>query len=82
MKNLTAFLIVALLAITACKKDQSKDKQDTADTSISSDSITAITKEAWIYGYPIFYNYKTIYASALNKKDRSYAGFNKLKALQ
>lgn len=79
MKNLIAFFIIALLAITACKKDQSKDKQITADTSISSDSITAITKEAWIYGYPIFYNYKTIYASALNKKDRSYAGFNKFK---
>lgn len=80
MKNLTAFLIIVLLTLNACKKDQSKDKQDTADTSISSDSITAIAKEAWIYGYPIFYNYKTIYASALNKKDRSYAGFNKFKS--
>lgn len=81
MKNLTAFLIIALLSLTACKKDQSKDNQNTVDSSsLSSDSITAIAKEAWIYGYPIFYNYKTIYASGINKEDRSFAGFNKFKS--
>ncbi|MRX70396.1 Uncharacterized conserved protein [Flavobacterium resistens] len=80
MKNLTAFLIVMLLAVTACKKDQPKDNQNIADSSASSDSITAIAKEAWIYGYPIFYNYKAIYASALNKEDRAYVGFNKFKS--
>lgn len=81
MKNLTSVLIIAFLALTACKKDQSNNKQDTTtDVSVSSDSITAIAKEAWIYGYPIFYNYKTIYASALNKTDKSYAGFNKFKS--
>lgn len=79
MKNLSTFLIVVFLALTACKKDPSKDQQNTVDSPASSDSITAIAKEAWIYGYPIFYNYKTIYASALNKGDRSYAGFNKFK---
>ncbi|WP_286971998.1 DUF1254 domain-containing protein [Flavobacterium sp. UBA4854] len=79
MKNLTAFFIVALLALTACKKEQSKDNSENANAT-STDSITAIAKEAWIYGYPIFYNYKTIYASALNKEDRAYSGFNKFKS--
>lgn len=80
MKKLTTLIIIALIALTSCKKDQSKDKQDATDTIVSSDSITAIAKEAWIYGYPIFYNYKTIYASGLSKEDRAYAGFNKFKS--
>lgn len=80
MKNLATLLLITLLMLSACKKDQSKDKQDTTDLSVSSDSITAIAKEAWIYGYPIFYNYKAIYASGINKDDKSYAGFNKFKS--
>ncbi|MFD2941330.1 DUF1254 domain-containing protein [Flavobacterium notoginsengisoli] len=80
MKNFTAFLFVCFLALTACKKDQSKEKQDISDKTPSADSITAIAKEAWIYGYPIFYNYKTIYANALDKKHAAYAGFNKFKS--
>lgn len=80
MKNLTAFIIISLLVFTGCKKNASNDKQDSTDAAVSSDSITAITKEAWIYGYPIFYNYKTIYASALNKEAKEYVGFNKFKS--
>jgi hypothetical protein len=80
MKNLTAFFIVTLLAVTACKKEPSKDNQETANA-LSTDSITAIAKEAWIYGYPIFYNYKTIYSSAINKEAKEYSGFNKFKSV-
>ena len=80
MKNLTSFLIISLLAFTACKKNSSNDQKESTDTAISTDSITAIAKEAWIYGYPIFYNYKTIYASAINKEAKEYAGFNKFKS--
>lgn len=80
MKKLTYFLLILFLAILACKKDHSTAKQDSTSTAVlPSDSITAIVKQAWIYGYPIFYNYKTIYASAINKSDKSYAGFNKFK---
>jgi hypothetical protein len=80
MKNLTAFFIVALLAVTACKKESSKDNQETTNE-LSPDSITAIAKEAWIYGYPVFYNYKTIYSSAINKDAKEYSGFNKFKSV-
>lgn len=80
MKKLSYFLMISLLVATACKKEYSTVEQDTkSTTALSADSITAIAKEAWIYGYPIFYNYKTIYASAINKDDKSYAGFNKFK---
>jgi len=79
MKNPIFLLIVLFLSITACKKDHSSDNKN-ADTAISSDSVTAIAKQAWIYGYPMFYNYKTIYASGLNKEDKSYAGINKFKS--
>lgn len=80
MKNLTSLLIVVFLALTSCKKDHSGENQKNTDTEASADSITTITKEAWIYGYPMFYNYKTIYASAINKQAKEYIGFNKFKS--
>jgi len=80
MKNPILLLIVLFLSVTACKKDQSADNKNATDGSISSDSITAIAKQAWIYGYPMFYNYKTIYASAIAKGAKTYVGFNKFKS--
>ncbi|WP_431241405.1 DUF1254 domain-containing protein [Flavobacterium sp. P21] len=80
MKNLTSLFVVAFLIFTSCKKDHATDNQSNADKATSTDSITAITKEAWIYGYPMFYNYKTIYSSAINKQAKEYVGFNKFKS--
>lgn len=81
MKKLFSFLIITFIVTTACKKEKSGDKV-TNDTSLSSDSITAIAKEAWIYGYPMFYNYKTIYANAVNKDAKEFVGgFNKFKSI-
>jgi len=77
MKNSVFLLIVLFISVTACKKEQSADNKNTADTTTSLDSITAIAKEAWIYGFPMFYNYKTIYANAIDKNSKVYTGFNK-----
>jgi len=81
MKKLFSYLIIAFVITTACKKEKTADTI-TADTSLSTDSITAIAKEAWIYGYPMFYNYKTIYANAVNKDAKEFiGGFNKFKSV-
>ncbi|WP_125721312.1 DUF1254 domain-containing protein [Flavobacterium ustbae] len=81
MKKITYLLSILFLAATACKKDPSKDSTATGNKAISSDSITAIAKQAWIYGYPMFYNYKTIYANAVNKDSKTFVGgFNKFKS--
>jgi len=47
---------------------------------IDPDSARAITKKAWLYGYSMFYNYKTIYLYGMNKNYSDYAGgFNRFK---
>lgn len=80
MKKITSLLIIVFFVVTACKKE-TKDSVNTSSTAIASDSITAIAKQAWIYGYPMFYNYKTIYANAVNKNLKTYVGgFNKFKS--
>lgn len=82
MKKLTSFLIVAfLIATTACKKDKAADNTSNESTTLSADSITAIAKQAWIYGYPMFYNYKTIYSSAVNKDAKEFMGYNKFRSV-
>jgi hypothetical protein len=48
--------------------------------SINPDSARTITKKAWLYGYSMFYNYKTIYLYGLDKSYTDYAGgFNRFK---
>jgi len=80
MKNSAFLLVVLFLSMASCKKNSSTDNNKTTDTATSSDSITAIAKQAWIYGYPMFYNYKTIYASAIAKESKTFVGFNKFKS--
>lgn len=79
MKKIIFLAVIVFLITTACKKETALDKTNTADNSVSPDSVTAIAKEAWIYGYPVFYNYKMIYATALNKQSGEFVGFNKFK---
>ena len=39
----------------------------------------AIAKEAFIYAYPMLFNYKTMYGGAINAADPEYGGFGKFK---
>lgn len=63
MKKITPILLTALLAILlALSCNEKKEKKETeASTELSLDSITAITKEAYIYGYPMVDNYRIQY---------------------
>lgn len=82
MKKILPFLFIICLVTIACKKEQSIEKADAKIANISADSVTAIVKEAWIYGYPMFYNYKTIYANAIDKNAKEFVGgFNKFRSV-
>ena len=63
MKKTNLILVTTVLAIfLALSCSEKKDKKNTeASTELSLDSITAITKEAYIYGYPIVDNYRIQY---------------------
>lgn len=66
-----------MLLLAAC---DNKTKDITSDITTRPDSARIIAKEAWIFGYPIFYNYKSIYSYALDQSSSDYAGgFNRLK---
>ncbi|WP_456311587.1 DUF1254 domain-containing protein [Pseudomonas shirazensis] len=82
MKKVFSVIFIAFLITTSCKKEQATDQTQINNATFSPDSITAIAKEAWIYGYPMFYNYKTIYANAVNKDAKEFiGGFNKFKSI-
>jgi hypothetical protein len=72
----TWILTAVMLFTIACGRTDSKKSQ----TALTPDSARAIAKEAWIYGYPMFYNYKTQYLYALDKNYPDNAGgFNMFK---
>lgn len=65
-----------VVTVTACVQKQGPS----AAFNLSPDSARAIAKQAWIYGYPMFYNYKSIYLYALDKSYPDNAGgFNRFK---
>lgn len=63
--------------ITACQQPKGDSK---SAFTISADSARSIAKEAWIYGYPMFYNYRSMYLYAMDPNYQDGAGgFNKFK---
>ena len=83
MKKSLWYLSVIILASCGQNTNSSAPSasvDSTGNTSVSQDSIRMIAKEAWIYGYPIFYNYKSIYLYAIDKGFPDNAGgFNRFK---
>ena len=75
MKQLSIGLCCLLIA--ACG---GRNNSTGVQNNLPADSVAAIAKEAWIYGYPMFYNYRTMYLYAINKDYPDYAGgFNVFK---
>jgi len=67
---LTMLIVAALSFSVACTS---------AAPDIAPDEARAIAKEAYIYGFPMVMNYKTMYAYALNEQSPDYKGpFNQL----
>jgi len=81
MKNEITSLMLALivLSLTACVQDQSKRTSDSLAT-LSLDSIRAITKEAYIYAYPMADAYRIEYAYFIDETNPEYkAPLNQLR---
>lgn len=65
LKNALAFFMLFTLVI-GCSTQ--------TEESLTPEEAKQITKEAYVYGYPIVMNYKTLYAYALEKKSPEYKG--------
>jgi hypothetical protein len=77
MKTITLlFTICVLVTVLGC---ESKESQPTTATDsdapeLSSEEVTAIAKDAYIYGFPMVMGYKTMYAYAVDQDNDDYKG--------
>lgn len=71
MKKILALsVLITILLFVSCSQPQKK---------LTPDEIKQIAKEAYIYGFPLVMNYKTMYMYAINKNSPEYKGtFNEL----
>jgi hypothetical protein len=69
-KNLiyVALIAIVIASISACNFNQSKTTSDSIDQ-LSIDSVKSITKEAYIYGYPMIDAYRIEYAYFVDSKN-------------
>jgi hypothetical protein len=65
MKAIVTFFALSLFMLQSCS---SKKEQ------ISPDEAKQIAKEAYVYGFPLVVNYKTMYNYTLNEKSKEYKG--------
>jgi len=67
--------LVLVFSTTSCQ-NQSADK---IDQNLTNQQIVDIAAKAYVYGFPLVVNYKTMYMYALNEKSPEYKGhFNEL----
>jgi len=73
----------ALVMLFGCKKEETTETQKQVTATESTQELTpakakAIAKEAYVYGFPMVVNYKTMYMYVVNEKSKEYKGpFNK-----
>jgi hypothetical protein len=87
MKKLLIFLLSVFLFAEAQSQGKKPGNFNNSTVVINGktqvvniDSARSIARDAWIYGYSMFYNYKTIYLYGMNKNYSDYAGgFNRFK---
>ncbi len=85
MKKIGILLVLSgLLALFGCSKEESAEVQKKETPAAVTQDLTAaearaIAKEAYVYGFPMVVNYKTMYMYAVNEKSPEYKGpFNYL----
>ncbi|RHW77799.1 DUF1254 domain-containing protein [Colwellia sp. RSH04] len=76
MKKLSVIVLAGLIAVSGCSNENAyAPKQAT----LTPQEAKQIAKDAYVYGFPLVLNYKTMYEYALNKKAVEYKGdFNQL----
>ena len=79
--------LIVIMFMFACGQEEPAQLSGTAEskaadtvvTHLSPDDARAIAKEAYIYGFPMVMNYKTLYNYVIDKQGPEYKGpFNKL----
>jgi hypothetical protein len=83
---LNKFASVTLVSLLICFVlsgcDNKSQESSATQTGPSSTEIRAIAKEAYIYGFPVVTNYKTLYTQAVDKGSKDYrAPFNQVASL-
>jgi len=77
-------MIIILMLMFGCTKEEPAEtpKQEPAAAAtqeLTPGEATAVAKEAYIYGFPMVVNYKTMYMYVVNEKSPEYKGpFNYL----
>ena len=67
--------LIALASLIIILSGCSKDAKDTAkEATLTPKEATQIAKEAYVYGFPLVLNYKTMYSYAVDKKSPEYKG--------
>ena len=77
MKKIYLITLASLMILlSGCSSDA---KVAAKEATLTQKEATQIAKEAYIYGFPMVLNYKTMYSYAIDKKSPEYKGeFNKL----
>jgi len=72
--------LIALASLIIILSGCSIEPEDTAkEANLNPKEATQIAKEAYIYGFPLVLNYKTMYSYSIDKKSPEYKGdFNQL----
>jgi hypothetical protein len=80
MKKLILATLTICLMLSSCgKKDDSKKVTDESKSKSATDATKTISKNAFIYSYPMVQLYGIIYAYNIDEKDPGYKGqFNKI----
>ena len=85
MKKIGLILsLFALVMLFGCTKEETTETQKQVTATESTQELTpaeakAIAKEAYVYGFPMVMNYKTIYNYVVDKKNPEYKGpFNQV----
>jgi len=72
----TSILLAAVLLVSGCG---GTPERGTAQLDVTPAEAQAIAREAFLWGYPIVMNYKTIYSYAIDKQSPDYKGpFNEV----
>jgi len=77
-------MIIILMMLFGCTKEDATETQKQEPAAAGTQELTpveatAIAKEAYVYGFPMVVNYKTMYMYVVNEKSPEYKGpFNQL----
>jgi len=78
MKTYLIALASLIIILSGCSSD-AKDSDAAEHAALTSEEATQIAKEAYVYGFPLVLNYKTMYDYAVDTKSPEYKGdFNEL----